>query len=59
MFLMNLHKDGNKSEGSLLLQLLQKNVVLCSEENIHYENSEELYMNFQWVNEFPVSSCPE
>lgn len=47
MFLMKLHKDGNKSEGSLLLQLLQKNVVLCSEENIHYENSEELYMNFQ------------
>lgn len=24
MFLMNLHKDGNKSEGILLLQLLQK-----------------------------------
>lgn len=47
MFLMNLHKDGNKSEGSLLLQLFQKNVVLCSEENSHYENSEELYMNFQ------------
>lgn len=42
MFLMNLHKDGNKSEGSLLLQLVQKNVVLCSEENSHYENSEEL-----------------
>lgn len=26
-FLMNLHKDGNKSQGILLLQLLQKNVV--------------------------------
>lgn len=59
MFLMNLHKDGNKSEGSLLLQLLQKNMVLCSEENSHYENSEDLYMNFQWLNEFSVSSCPE
>lgn len=27
MFLMNLYKDGNKSEGILLLQPLQKNVV--------------------------------
>lgn len=39
MVLMNLHKDGNKSEGVHLLQLLQKNVVSCTEENSHYENS--------------------
>lgn len=59
MFLVNLHKDENKSEGVPLLQLLQKYVVWCTEENSQYENSEELYKNFQWVNEFPVSSCPE